>query len=372
MKRPLLLFIVFITFVGVGNAQLLLTEDLYEEWESGQWEYTTLSTYFYNFNLNEEEVYSYTWDELQSFWIPFYRTVYTYNSSTQLTEQLSQSENNGWEDTGRDLYTYDGNGNVATYVHQFKSGSVWVNANRIEYTYDGNGNQIQAVSKVWDSNNSLWVNSSRGTYTYSNGVLTEELYESWDDQIDTWLTDGKVLRTYNGNGLLTLRETQLWENGGWRSQNKREYTYNSDSDLIMEVISNWNVNSSDWEIAGRIETIYGNNDLPYQEIAQSWLVNVWENHSRHTYTYDTYQSTEELDHTQLSIYPNPATETIIFNLDEPTQGTVVIYNAEGRIVVSQPVAGKVNRLPVSQLPTGNYFVQLIQEGKVSTGRFVKE
>lgn len=372
MKRLSLLLMVFFAFTSFTQAQLLKTEDLYEEWNGVQWEYTTNSIYSYNFNLNEEEVYSYTWDENQSFWDPFHRILYTYNANVQLIEQLNQSENGGWEDTGRYLYTYDGNGNLATSVHQFKSGNMWVNANKLEYTYDGNGNQIQAISQVWDSNNSLWVNSSKGVYTYNNGILTEELYESWDDQISMWLTDGKVLSTYDGSGLLVTKTSQLWENGGWRNQSKREYTYNNDGNLVKEEVSNWDTNNNAWILVGKIETIYNNDDLPYQETAQSWVTNAWQNVSRHTYTYDVPQSTEELGAERLNVYPNPASDMITINLDENTQSTAMIYSADGRIVASHVFAGKVNRVPLNQLPTGSYFLQLTQGGKVYSSSFVKE
>lgn len=372
MRKLSLVLIAFVAYTAMAQAQLLKTEDLYEQWIAGQWSYINNSVYQYNWNLLEDQVYIYEWDSWQTLWIPKYRSLYTYNTDVQLTEKLEQNNNSGWDDVFRELYTYDGDGNLESRTNQYKSNNVWLNNFRVEYTYDSNGNETQVMSYVWDSNNSVWKNSSRGIYTYSNGLVTEQLFEYWDDLASMWLTDGKVVYTYNGDGLVTTYEEQEWVNGGWKSKSKREYSYNSDGNLILIEFFNWDDNSSVWQQSGRVETIYNNDDLPYIETSQTWHNNAWENVNRHTYTYDIYQSTGELKLENISIYPNPASDVLNINLSGIGQAQATVYSADGRMVGSHFLPGKANIVSTGQLPAGNYFISLVQDGKVTTRGFVKE
>ncbi|MCX6267011.1 MAG: T9SS type A sorting domain-containing protein [Bacteroidetes bacterium] len=77
----------------------------------------------------------------------------------------------------------------------------------------------------------------------------------------------------------------------------------------------------------------------------------------------------------LTIYPNPATEKITIERSEPginANGTVSIYGMAGREMIKQQVHDTQAEIDVSSLPTGIYFIRLMNSKKTAFGKFVKE
>lgn len=88
------------------------------------------------------------------------------------------------------------------------------------------------------------------------------------------------------------------------------------------------------------------------------------------------QSDEGLDITNattkaLNIYPIPATELISFDLAIISTATVNIYNSSGEIVLQIDNWTGV-AINISKLPAAVYFVQILQNGSLSSGYFIKE
>jgi photosystem II stability/assembly factor-like uncharacterized protein len=83
---------------------------------------------------------------------------------------------------------------------------------------------------------------------------------------------------------------------------------------------------------------------------------------------------EKTQTTSLEIYPNPAKEKIII---EPTEsgsnmnGTCSIYGTIGQELIRQQVQGSKVEINVSSLPTGIYFIRLVNNEKITSGKFVK-
>ena len=79
----------------------------------------------------------------------------------------------------------------------------------------------------------------------------------------------------------------------------------------------------------------------------------------------------------LKVYPNPATNTIYFELNVKMSSTadVVIYNQAGlqvkATVVSLSKGDNRGRINISDLPTGSYIIRVRTGNKISTQKFVK-
>jgi photosystem II stability/assembly factor-like uncharacterized protein len=81
----------------------------------------------------------------------------------------------------------------------------------------------------------------------------------------------------------------------------------------------------------------------------------------------------------LKIYPNPATEKITIEPQDPgsgMNGTVTVYGMTGRELIRQHVQGSRIEINVRSLPAGLYFVNLVNEEKkvsipVEAGKFIK-
>ncbi len=76
----------------------------------------------------------------------------------------------------------------------------------------------------------------------------------------------------------------------------------------------------------------------------------------------------------ISIYPNPVTGDMIHidRLDEATDYTIQILNAEGRLVMQVKDKGQKQSMNVGELSTGLYIVKVIQADQIMhVSKFIK-
>ncbi len=74
---------------------------------------------------------------------------------------------------------------------------------------------------------------------------------------------------------------------------------------------------------------------------------------------------------QLDVYPNPASEKAVFRLspDAPDQGTLQVYDRQGRLVRHQLFKSRIFELDAGALTPGLYFFRLESEGRaVAAGK----
>lgn len=83
--------------------------------------------------------------------------------------------------------------------------------------------------------------------------------------------------------------------------------------------------------------------------------------------FDVTTSTEDEAFSDLSVYPNPASE--ILNIEYDGEATIKITNGNGALVLSQ--TSLKNRVNISELPTGVYALLVTSKKGNATRRFVK-
>jgi hypothetical protein len=74
-----------------------------------------------------------------------------------------------------------------------------------------------------------------------------------------------------------------------------------------------------------------------------------------------------------SIYPNPATDHLVLDVDPSAAGSLqaIVHAADGRIVMTRALSPGKNRLNCSQWPRGYYFISIFNnEGLVRRERLV--
>jgi hypothetical protein len=79
---------------------------------------------------------------------------------------------------------------------------------------------------------------------------------------------------------------------------------------------------------------------------------------------------------ELRVYPNPAFNQLAISSEQFANGqevTVTIYDMLGKVQLQETIVphGDFN-VDVNGLPSGLYMLQLKQEDRLFTGRFVKE
>ncbi|ASK28776.1 hypothetical protein CEY12_01010 [Chryseobacterium sp. T16E-39] len=74
----------------------------------------------------------------------------------------------------------------------------------------------------------------------------------------------------------------------------------------------------------------------------------------------------------LSVFPNPAKEEITLNIDNNSiEGNVEIQNIVGQTVKRIPLTIANKHINIRDIPSGTYFIKLITESKIYSGKFIK-
>jgi hypothetical protein len=74
---------------------------------------------------------------------------------------------------------------------------------------------------------------------------------------------------------------------------------------------------------------------------------------------------------ETSIYPNPASENIVFSLEEEVNADLNIFNNEGRLVYSASISGNTHKVDVSRFSAGTYFFSFAEGNlRISSGQFM--
>lgn len=85
---------------------------------------------------------------------------------------------------------------------------------------------------------------------------------------------------------------------------------------------------------------------------------------------------EDLSENRVSFFPNPAGESVFFQVEKDQSEGVFckVFDALGRVVLEKhiPLASGQGLIEVGSLPTGTYSVHLVSREKIYTGAFVKQ
>lgn len=74
---------------------------------------------------------------------------------------------------------------------------------------------------------------------------------------------------------------------------------------------------------------------------------------------------------QINLYPNPAHDYLYIRSVREYQ-VAEIYNSEGRLIISNSINANENKINISDMPNGYYFIRLIGDDKTVTGNFMKD
>ncbi|MDO8367255.1 MAG: T9SS type A sorting domain-containing protein, partial [Saprospiraceae bacterium] len=78
----------------------------------------------------------------------------------------------------------------------------------------------------------------------------------------------------------------------------------------------------------------------------------------------------------LQFYPNPASETVFFQMENSLSENAFCYvhNSLGQLVLQQtlPISKGRGSMEMGKFPTGPYTIQMLSGGKTYSGIFVKK
>ncbi|MCB0736037.1 MAG: T9SS type A sorting domain-containing protein [Bacteroidetes bacterium] len=200
-----------------------------------------------------------------------------------------------------------------------------------------NGNNETIIDFEWDYVNKDWILSEKQEYEYnSKGYLTLNSFYYYETGKNAWV--GAEKRTYvfaSNNETVLNRTNYKWSGNNWDLDTKIDYSYDSDNDPTLIVYSTHD--GSNWVVDEKDYFYYGT-----PTISVSNPIEV------------------------LSVYPNPAIETIQF---KSIVNNIQIIGLNGRVLLQNQ---QENSLEISSLVPGVYQIIGEQNGKMVTARFIKQ
>ena len=383
---------------SVLTDEFILDSFYHWEWDpiSLDWALSDRALYTSDDNQN---VTSETSSELDSMkqWADQERTLNTYDENNQLINEVQQQWYGGaWVNVSQTINTYDSNKDQTVELIQNWDGSIWNNIFQLVFTYDNNHNQLTRTSQHWtgtdwadgtrqlstyDGSNRLtmklfqnyignWNDVSRSFYDYDiNNDLDTILYQKWN--FNAWVDDYRNLYDFDDrhNRILILEQLAVGVNV-WEDQDRYDYTYDQ-YDHITHLLNSQFENNA-WTNVYQYNLINDDDQNRATEVFQTWD-NEWVNADSTQYYYTGITATQDFfDHRKMTILPNPTSDFLFVEYDEPINGTVAIYSSTGtKLLEFKSNHEQTFLLNVSSFHPGVYFVALQVGHQVLTKGFEK-
>jgi hypothetical protein len=352
------------------------------------------------------------------------RTAFTYDESNLLAEEIEQVWVGDWENESRITYSRYPNGMEAARLVETWDGTDWENQSNQIIIRNDQGTIEEITYQVWQIDG--WEN----TFKIQNVLLSEPLIDSTYSKTfeeGNWVDLYVEAYEYNTQNWLDNYTGSFWVEGSWVNDIFAEYTYNNSGQVDIGIIKSW---ENDQWLNNARSTFYYNNWNRYQSIIQeAWDGSQWVNASYDNYSFDangnalegeiyqwidggwlsvqdepitlTYNygfeeqvfngflveaayrsvlvgegelSMDGLDE-QLKMWPNPVSDFIQLQLDEPVENAVIaIYDFAGKKILEFQEAHftrSETNISVSDLEPGLYILTLKTEYQSYNNKFIK-
>ncbi|MFZ4707737.1 MAG: T9SS type A sorting domain-containing protein [Bacteroidales bacterium] len=175
---------------------------------------------------------------------------------------------------------YDAGNNLLNYTTQIRNAGAWENSENYTASYDANGNLTSRITQIWNSN---WVNSRKNTYTYNaDNNQTSNIGQIWDGH--SWINTSQIIYSYDAANNLISYLYQDWNGTLWVNNSLSSYSYDAGNNETNELAQIWN--STTWENSRQYLYSYDANNLLVNELVQDWNGSAWLDSQRSIYAYD--------------------------------------------------------------------------------------
>lgn len=353
MKKQLLLAAaVLVTTVGFAqeSAYLIDSQDEFT-WTGSAWSKHTSTTYMYSpyleLEASEEQTlqngiwvnsdrFDYHFDEndlltsrIQEKWFnnswtnyEFVRTSYTEADKPEI-EVTAKWTSNTWKDLLRTIRTYDSEDRETAISNEKLLGGNWVSETETIKTYDNAGNLETTEESHFVLDH--WEPLLNNRYTYDNGHIDSLIQSSWQDTV--W------------------RPTRLWV-----------HQFDNTGFLLRK--SGFQMTNGSWELFDRMTYSHDNKGKVKEEVYESHDGNSFQNHSRSTFKFMQFVSTDDLTKAASGIkaFPVPAKDVLYVDSEHPN-GQLSLINLQGQVVLNQPLRQGQQAISVNHLSHGVYLLQ---------------
>jgi len=371
------------------NELIELTE---QESSKNSWQNVSKYVFYYNVKGNVDSLYENIWHN--NAWIIGGKQTRTYDLTGNMLTRMNQflnSDSGKIVNDSKEIYTYDVlTGSKVTLTNQRWKKNGWNNSSQDTCTYQ-NGNISTDTWRTW--NGYQWVDSIRSTYSYNVGKIQNINNDYWRN--GSWHVSGRASYNYTYTPGILIVLYEKWSNNSWINDHQQTFTYDSNSNLITEVTqpfpalwnnfytysydANGNSITGKYEIGDSVNwhPYIGTPDIYSQKAEVYKLPDIYRYEARWLLKtcYPFGLSNLNVSNRKLSVFPNPASETItvetpIFSSGKETN--VSIYNLFGQQFGQQLLDKTTSVVELRNLPKGLYILKVSCGDIMECVKFVKE
>ncbi|MGE0021569.1 MAG: T9SS type A sorting domain-containing protein [Draconibacterium sp.] len=324
----------------------------------------------YNTDGKQDSTLTYTTPNEGTTWILVMKDVYYYNASKQLvkTEMWSLDEETGVLMLSMNIvYTYTASGKIKTLSENFIIEGDEMLWSKNEYNYDGADRLSTVEYSTVNFITFTLEKTSRDSYQYNaSGKVSVEIYSTWNGS--TWVDEDKYETQYNANGDVSVEIYSLWVENSWVQQDKDEYTYSNTNftGVVFPAL---------FYFYGLTEEEFSLNKLITGINSFEMVNGSWKNTGNTTFYYSggTATNINEFENNVISVYPNPAAESVYFGWKGNNESlSLELYQITGAKVIDQIVYSN-QAVSISHLQSGVYFYKLLKgQQNLKTGKLIKK
>jgi hypothetical protein len=368
-----------------------------------QWDSTYRFTFTYNINGKVVESIGELYNVTE--FVPYLRTVHTYNSLGFNDTTYSYSWNVAWENQYRNVMDYDTRGNTILTMGYAWNSTQWDSSwgYRSAYTYVFNDKISLQVEEGWQPGTG-WENATQYVAHYPSpagwDTFAIALWDSgtwrWQDRyVDaTWydfsklIAYGATLQTYDSTSWensfrfdcsVSQYDSQLylidaWDGNSWMDSTEKILRIMDSLDHM--IVDEYYARTTNWQLTDGYQYFYIYDGLGHtiEWVEERFDGTAYEFSLRQVFSTFFTQAEEGLSRLPSFIaYPNPCADRLNFNWEVQHAGPVeiMLHDLQGRLRVQSmaPATGGEVSIPISeQLENGTYVYRVRTREGVAVGK----
>ena len=288
------------------------TNTVFQSWDGDSWLNSSQAVFENDQRGRRLTFISQRWDGES--WQNNSRRINTWNELDELVETVRQDWIEGtWVTHSRDLMSYE-NGLLIEQVLQTYEHMRWTSSFRYSQEYDNVGRQVRSLSEYYDSSALRWVANGQGAVVYGDNY-SEVSFQSWDSEVGDWFTYSRSVNEFNDQGapLLITHERRSLINKEWAFTRREMHNYN-DTGLAAELVIQ-RFDGTDWQNDGLYTNTHDDAGNLISRLWSKWDSgqNAWSHGTLRTYEYVEATNLEEDDPyvpVSIDVYPLPVRDHV--------------------------------------------------------------
>ena len=294
-------------------------------------------------NTRHEYLYNPSFDQLLKTNIQIWNGTWTGNSVNYLISYSPKGDIIEVDfTTSKTFLVYDQNHNITERLeYKYMQGTGWDYTDKYSFQYNTSQQLTEYVYQRFI--NGIWENFQKEEYSYTNGNPSIAKHYNWESS--NWEVDHQKNFTYDGNDNKLTAEVQKWNDAtsSFINTKKEFWVYSTEQQPIAYYSQSWD------------------------EAAQNWTPKQGDFYNRYKYEYynPTSLPKEPNSPELVTVYPIPATDVLNLQLKTKPAGSTSgsIYDMQGKTVKTFQLNSSTETIPVNELPSGTYTLNISFNGK---------